>query len=297
VMPKVRVLLSLYEPNTEYLVEQLKSLKNQIGVEVSLSVRFDYSNNIMEVKKLVLSYFPDCEFFRGKNLGASLSFIDLLKLCSLDSDYFCFCDQDDFWYEDKLLRASNSLTNDNAFYKAYCSTVEIVDEKLSYISSGERPQKVNFSNAIVENVITGCTLFFNKNLLSEIRSNPPKYCSMHDAWFYLFITAFGTLKYDSIPSVKYRQHGNNVVGSSNNGKYYLKKIKGFLRSSILKKRETLQLEEFLSFYGELLTKDKRKEIEDYIAIRYKRFQGLFYYNRNSTMDNVLLKIKIIFGLI
>jgi hypothetical protein len=123
---------------------------------------------------------------------------------------------------------------------------------------------------------------------------------MHDAWFYLFITAFGSLQYDNMPSLKYRQHGNNVVGSSNNSKYYLKKIKSFLRGSIFKKRETLQLEEFLSLYEKVLTKGKKTEIEDYIAIRssiFKRFKALFYYNRNNSMDNALLKIKIICGLI
>jgi hypothetical protein len=44
------------------------------------------------------------------------------------------------------------------------------------------------------------------------RAGVPEGVYFHDWWFYLVVSAFGTVVYDDEPSLLYRQHGGNVIG-------------------------------------------------------------------------------------
>lgn len=74
------------------------------------------------------------------------------------------------------------------------------------------PQTQPLERLLYQNVVTGCTCCFNRQLL-EIACPIPKEVVMHDHWLALCASVFGHSHYIDEPLVKYRQHGKNVVGA------------------------------------------------------------------------------------
>ena len=94
---KVLILLSVYN-GQKYLQEQLNSLYNQRGVDVSILIRDDGSSDhsidiIRENQK-----DHDIKLIEGKNVGFAQSFWELVRNAT-EADYYAFCDQDDYWEE------------------------------------------------------------------------------------------------------------------------------------------------------------------------------------------------------
>lgn len=83
---RVLILMSTYNAE-KYLVEQIKSLREQRNVCVSILCRDDGStdNTIHILKSLGIDYYT------GGNLGPARSFMDLVEKCSETYEYYAFC--------------------------------------------------------------------------------------------------------------------------------------------------------------------------------------------------------------
>ena len=93
-MNKVQVLLSTYN-GEKYIKEQIESILNQEGVEVSLLIRDDGSSDrTIEIVKKISEQNNNIILFKGQNMGPARSFMDLVKK-SDEVDYYAFADQDD----------------------------------------------------------------------------------------------------------------------------------------------------------------------------------------------------------
>ena len=298
-MKTVRVLVSLYNPNLRFLREFIVSLKNQHGVLIRLSLRVDHERDDLSVyKELVKEYFSSSEWFVGENLGSGNSFLKLLKDCKKDSQFYAFADQDDFWCPEKIKRAVDVL--DENKLGAYCSNVISVDENLRLNGYSKTPKEISFKNAIVENVIFGCTMVLNLDTVRKFLINAPLKVPMHDAWLYLYLMAFESIIYDDLSYIKYRQHGKNVVGSKGSMSYYLKKIDKFFRNDFFREREIKHLREFLIIYGNELDCEFKRDLKLFINSKYNlicRFKSIFKFRRNGLIENIILKIKILTGAI
>lgn len=218
-MVKVLVLLSTYN-GEKYLHEQLNSLLNQKGVEVTVMVRDDGSKD--RTVEIIEEYQQKTKQFillRGDNCGSCNSFFKLMKEgCKYrdEYDYFAFCDQDDVWLDDKLEAAVKILDNNvvESIPGLYMSAYQMVDADLNRIETPVRIPKLSLPAAFASNCATGCTMVFNSELLAaaSIACNT-KDVIMHDYWVYLVCLAKGGfVYYDSVPHILYRQHGNNVIG-------------------------------------------------------------------------------------
>ena len=74
------------------------------------------------------------------------------------------------------------------------------------------------------NVATGCTMLFNRSLI-DLALPIPKDALVHDWWLSLVASYFGKLNYLPTPTVLYRQHSNNAIGSRGIGlDYWLKRF-------------------------------------------------------------------------
>ncbi len=71
-----------------------------------------------------------------------------------------------------------------------------------------------FGNALIENIVTGCTTVFNNKLRVMVADRFPEYTTMHDRWLYLVSSCFGRIYYDENSYIYYRQHGGNTVGKN-----------------------------------------------------------------------------------
>lgn len=223
-MKKVLIMLSTYN-GEKFLREQLDSLYAQEGVNIHILVRDDGSKDkTIEILKEYQSLRGNMSISAEPNIGAALSFHTLISYAVKEIqnyDYFAYADQDDVWMSDKLCSAVGQLEKSVAKSKLYFCMPELVDSELRSLPSRKVRVGNNLKGNIVTNHILGCTQVFNGYLLDLISMyypNPANHrVPLHDAWTALVAYAFNSdVIVDSRQYIKYRQHGNNVVGSSKN---------------------------------------------------------------------------------
>jgi hypothetical protein len=138
---------------------------------------------------------------------------------AIEADYYAFCDQDDVWLEDKLERAIRSIAGVGKEKPAlYGSRTELIDsEGLSLGLSMFYRRQPSLKNALVQSLAGGNTMVFNNETRLCLKLIPTTQDVItHDWATYLLVTACdGLVIYDATPSVKYRQHSNNIIGSNN----------------------------------------------------------------------------------
>lgn len=218
----IQVLMSAYN-GEKYLPAQLDSILAQKGVQVSVLVRDDGSND--RTRRILRRYaqkYANIAVYAGENLGAPKSFFDLLKHAGTAYSYYAFADQDDIWMEDKLACAVGCLER----LEQKCPGLPLLYAgNVTWASKGMQIQKkVNvqrnrqalFGNALTENICMGCTQVFNQRLLELAASHTPKGEVLHDWWMYLTASYFGVVYYSSKAHMLYRQHGKNQVGMQKN---------------------------------------------------------------------------------
>ena len=166
-----------------------------------------------------------CEQNESDWVGAAGNFAHLCDIASrADSSIFLFVDQDDEWKANKVERSLSEIIElsrgpDSSLPAMVFSDLEVIDETGNLIAKsfanyqglpppGEQP----LHRLLHQNVVTGCTVCFNRPLL-ELAHPIPRSALMHDHWFGLCAKVFGKWSYIDEPLVKYRQHGENTVGA------------------------------------------------------------------------------------
>ncbi|KJS40051.1 MAG: hypothetical protein VR70_06635 [Rhodospirillaceae bacterium BRH_c57] len=217
----VYVLLSSYN-GMEYIEEQIDSIICQSGDGIHLIIRDDGSSDgTREVlDRLSARETGRLTLLPEARLGVIGSFFHLLFQTPDDAAFVAFADQDDVWLPGKVARARLALEEQvpQGRPALYCSRLKYVDADLAPLGLSPLPRRpLCLANALVENVAAGCTIMLNRAAVDLLRSVPPPAAvQMHDWWFYIVVSAFGTVIFDPEPSLLYRQHGNNVVGAGRN---------------------------------------------------------------------------------
>ena len=201
----------------KYLAQQIESILIQ-SVQVDELVIVD-DNSTDQTEEVIKSYankFPIIKFFKNTpSLGVIKNFERAISLCS--GEYIALSDQDDVWLENKLEKMITVLNKKSGM--AFCDLM-VVNHNLElihpsfWVLSGLRigtPEEY-LGQLLTQNFVTGCACLFTK----EIKENAlpfPDNIPMHDYW--LAITAASKEQLYRIPEslIKYRQHGNNVLGS------------------------------------------------------------------------------------
>ena len=302
-MDSVTVLLSTYN-GEKFLREQIETLLNQEGVEINILARDDgSSDHTIEILREYSEKYSNFVFYSNTNLGPAKSFLDLI--CNAkDTDYYSFCDQDDYWDKDKLKVAIEKLkVLDSTKPNLYYSNLRIVDENLQFYRLSHEGNFFNDNkySALTENLCTGCTAVFNKTARDLIKNHTPEYCSMHDTWLYMLCKLMGNTIYDSEPHISYRQHGGNVVGA------YLKRN----RLVIYKERffrifqkglqpRYMNAVNFWNCFGDLLEENDKKKV--LLLVNYKRSARdrirLFFdkdINASSFYGKLRFRLHILWG--
>ena len=320
-MKKIQVLMSTYN-GAVYLREQLDSILKQDceehGIaELAVLIRDDGSRD--GTQKILEEYHknnPDkiC-WIQGENCGVIESFFTLLKEADHSADYYAFSDQDDYWMPDKVRVAICELERleGSGMPGLYCCRPRLTDANLQELPGGIKrpPVQPSFGNALIENVVTGCTMVINPSLRELVIPELPGFTSMHDRWLYLVASCFGEVIYDETPHILYRQHGGNVVGTkSNRFAEFWERIGRFRGRRHDISRQT---EEFLRVFGDLSKENLRKFqfesravqnlqlAEKLVAARHSFLKraslvrsGCLYRQRNN--DNKVFKVLILLGI-
>jgi glycosyltransferase involved in cell wall biosynthesis len=216
----VTILLCTFN-GERFLAQQLASLERQTFENWKLIASDDGSS---DQTKSILRAFRKAfapgkvNIIDGPQRGAPANFLFLACGKNLASDYYAFCDQDDVWEADKLARAIGVLEQADADVPAlYGSRTSLIDEtgKMTGFSP-LFPKTPTFRSALVQSIAGGNTMVFNqkaRELLAFCGAdiNIPS----HDWWLYQVTSACGgCVRYDAYPSVRYRQHSQNVIGSN-----------------------------------------------------------------------------------
>jgi glycosyltransferase involved in cell wall biosynthesis len=202
-----------------YLKDQLFSYVEQTVDQWSLHVSDDGSTDgtIEIIKEFAASHDRVKSIRQGPQQGYIRNFLSLAQDRSIVADYFAFSDQDDLWYPDKIERALSFLAEIPQSVPAlYFSRTEIVDKDLNHLGFSplfKRPPA--FQNALVQNIGGGNTMVFNSAAKRLLELGTGGDIASHDWWTYQIVTAMGGVAiYDPRPSLKYRQHGANILGTN-----------------------------------------------------------------------------------
>ncbi len=155
---------------------------------------------------------------RGPCQGFVANFLSLICDPAIKNDYYALSDQDDVWEPDKLSRARQCLSNAPADEPViYCSRTRLINEQGGAIRLSTYYRKTpHFRNALVQSLASGNTMVFNEKMRWLLmQAGADVKVPSHDWWLYLANAAVGgKIFYDSHPTVAYRMHGRNVIGSN-----------------------------------------------------------------------------------
>ena len=297
-MMKVCVLVSTYN-GEKYLEEQLQSVYVQEGVDVDILVRDDGStdrtceilDNWQNQGKLI--------WYKGNNLGFALSFMDLL-VNAPESDYYAFCDQDDIWLPEKISKAINTLESISGSCKLYCSNTYLYKNGITVGLLHDSKPYYDRYTCLLKSIAPGCTMVFDKSLRRIVSSAIPDSIIAHDLWVYQIAEMLGTVIYDHVPCIMYRQHENNTIGQHTSWtSKWRNRISRLLFENERHPRES-QAKELIECHSESMNEDCVRIISRVAyyrnSIRY-RYELLTdkRYTMGSFTANLFLHLRILFS--
>lgn len=219
-----------------FLPAQLDSIAHQTHKNWSLWVSDDGSSD--DTRAQVLAFKDRCvnndiHLIDGPQRGAICNFMSLLGNPAIDADMVAFSDQDDVWLPERLARSLEripALKDTPTLYGARTIIVDQAQNRTGLSPLFTRPPA--FANALVQSLAGGNTMLFNRAAHNLIRhAGTHLDVVTHDWWAYLLISgAGGCVFYDETPTVLYRQHMDNLIGSNAGYRAQLSRVNGVLRN-------------------------------------------------------------------
>lgn len=293
--PYFCIFLTTYN-GIEWLEQQINSILNQKNVNIDIYISDDQSNdgtyeyltNIQSSNIILLK--RNLKF----NLAAK-NFFRMIKDISVDKyDYIAFSDQDDIWFDDKLIKSHHILGSTN--YSCYSASVN------AFWKNGK--QKKIFINKVqkkfdhfFESAGPGCTFVIKKNAFNYLKEFLNKNWStvyneikVHD-WFIYFFMRTNNFKWyiDDEIVVNYRQHDLNELGANFGIKGIYKRL--FMLKNNLSKNHLKNFEKLFRLEKDIFFLNYKKK---YLFLVF--FIINFGQFRRKMIDNFYLLILVIFGL-
>lgn len=216
----------------DWIEEQLDTILNQQGVDVVVFVSDDqstdntatYLKSRAELDKRIV-VLPKSDSFGG----AARNFYRLVKDIELsDFDYLALADQDDCWFDDKLLRAHTTMKQRKV--SAYSSNVTAFwpDGRELLLDKSQPQRRWDF---LFEAAGPGCSYVFNVKIGLQLQSfvianwNAVNRITLHDWLFYAYVRSHSLEWFiDSRSGLRYRQHGANQHGANVGWKTALRRM-------------------------------------------------------------------------
>ncbi|ATC36126.1 glycosyltransferase [Elizabethkingia anophelis] len=269
----VKILLATYN-GEKYIKEQIDSILNQEGVDVSVSIADDGSKD--DTINIIKNEYPNIEILiNNPGTGsAANNFLKMIKTLDFNQDfeYVAFSDQDDVWLPKKMITAVNALNTNNA--QLYCSNLTKWDTATQNFTELKKDFPQKKFDYLFEGGSAGCTYVFTKSFAKELRLFLEKIDYLdweefsHDWLVYFFAR---NRKYgvyiDSDSYIHYRIHDSNLHGHLNK-----------LSFATIKEKFKQVLNGYHHEHARNYIKYVSKDSEEYKI--YKSFLGN-YFNRNK----------------
>ncbi|AGR76989.1 glycosyltransferase, GT2 family [Aliarcobacter butzleri 7h1h] len=295
---KIAVLLASYN-GVKYIKEQVDSILNQKEVDVTIFISDDLSTDkTIEYLQDIYKDFKNIVYLPSgsKFGGAGKNFFRLIRDVDFSSfDFISFVDQDDIWYEDKLIRAIKTIEDKQI--DAYSSNVLAFweDGKEMIINKSSLQARYDY---LFEAAGPGCTYVLKKDLAIFLQNficenwEDVNKVELHD-WFIYAFARENNYKWhiDEKPSMRYRQHTSNQVGANDGLKAKLKRLKkvfsSWYRDEIIKIIKVLRLENKYKFSKYILNKSY---LNNLLLLKYS-----FEFRRNKK-EKLFLSLLILLGI-
>lgn len=218
---KIAILLGVYNGEL-YIGEQIDSIISQTYKDWTLYIRDDAStDNTLEIITKYEKDFSNIVIIKddGGNLGCNGNYYKLLSL--VHSDYYMFCNADDYWLSNKIklsidrMIKINSLNNNIPIIVH--TDLSISDKSLNILvdsywqDTNTDPEKFKSKNKLgICCIVAGATMLFNKKVkeLTFPFSQSPIF---FDHWIALSVAEIGIISSIHIPTILYRQIGTNLA--------------------------------------------------------------------------------------
>ncbi len=246
-MAKLAIVLCV-KNGGDFLKDQLDSIATQAWKNFDIYIKDNFSKDgsLMIINSFIKEN-PSLNIIncKGDNDHFAKSYLKLIKKVVGRYDYYAFCDQDDIWLENHLERGVNFIKSQNGNLPSlFCSRTKLINKNGDLI--GESiffKKKPSFKNALVQSIAGGNTMIFNNKaaeMLNDIKIE--RNIISHDWLLYQLVSGSdGNMKYSKNPSVLYRQHSKNLIGSNVGFKNKIKRLRMLLSGEMNKyNKSTLQ---------------------------------------------------------
>ncbi len=220
--PPVEIVMTTYNA-AEFLREQLESIVGQQYSHWTLLISDDGSTDgTMDIIRdyqdqhtgQIVNVTPTEPFH---NVSRNVEYL----LGQTTTPYVMIADHDDVWLSQKVgLTMDAMIKAEGDCPQRPClvhTDLEVVDAGLmqmdpSYWHYSHLKPTQRLPQLLFQNVVTGCTMMMNRSLLERAMPFPSE-IFMYDWWMALVAAAFGSLVPVPQPTIRYRQHGANMVGA------------------------------------------------------------------------------------
>ncbi len=297
----VEILLATYN-GEKFLRNQLDSILDQTYTNWILRIRDDSSKDkTPEIIKEYSEKYPEKIIVCEDNKPSGCAKNNFFKLLGMaEENYIMCCDQDDVWKPNKIALTLKKLLevekeNSPEVPILVFTDLTVVNEELKETAhsfemlSNLDCTRTKLNYLLVQNVVTGCTMMFNKALCNlAIQVDNLKNVTMHDGWLALTASAFGKIEYIPQQTIYYRQHMSNSVGAKNvaSPKYIINKV--FVDNDIKQSLVSmnLQAKEFYSSFHDYLSPDDKHLIEKFISLPSKgKLKRIYNLCKNKYYKN------------
>lgn len=232
---KIRVLILLATHNGEkFICEQLTSILNQKEVDIEVLVSDDLSsdNTLNIINKFKEENYKIDLLPSNKKFGsASPNFFRLIKESNTKNfDYIAFSDQDDIWFDDKIISSIKLMKKYNA--EGFSSDIFAYWPKINKKKLIKKSFKQKKYDYLFEGPGPGCTQVLSVNSFNAFKNliihnyDSLNSIDYHDWLIYAFYR-YNDIRWhiSNKPKMLYRQHNSNQIGANNGLRQKLNRIK------------------------------------------------------------------------
>lgn len=291
--PTIEILLASYNGEA-YIREQIDSILAQSDHRWHLTVSDDGSTDqTATILDEYTSRYPDkiTRICSGKRFGnARDHFFWLIAQCK--ADYMATCDQDDYWYSQKVEKLLDCLLSQEARCGKETPLLVFSDQTPTDAQRNPlAPSLMRYQNQffgsfdyrslMMQNVVTGGAMGFNRALAKlAMQCREPAQTMMHDWWMAIVAARFGKLVYIDESLGDYRQHGDNCVGAKDvrSVSHVLNKLSNLEAIRKTTRQKKLQAQAFRTTYGAMLSPQDEQFLTPFAK---PRSGPLFYWQHRK----------------